>query len=220
MLWEKKDPTKPQGRGYLYLRESIYVRDKRSHIRKPNKLGSGKATKERGKYTKKKDIYCGKIVEIKPKSLLTFSEYLDLENTQYLEFRINSSFEKVLDKFIEYILYMYEIDKKEFLEGPKVAYELNGGYLSRETIEHIRKFIIRGKNTENKNEIERFANRCYDAGVFDEEIIMTLYTKITPDLENKEELEEELKELKKKGLKRRHHKSFMDFMRREHREDN
>ena len=64
--------------------------------------------------------------------------------------------------------------------------------------------------------IHQVANRCYDAGVFDEEIIMTLYTKITPDLQNKEEIEEELEELRKKGLKRRSHKSFAEFMRKEH----
>jgi hypothetical protein len=216
MLWEKKNPKKPEGRGYLYLRESIYVRDKRSHTRKPNKLGSGKAKTQRGKYTKKKDIYCGKIIEIKPNSLLTFHEYLDLEDIAYLEFKINSDFNQILTKFVEYILYMYDIDKNTFYTGQKIAYEVNGGYLSTGTIDNIKKFVIRGRNSENKNEIERFANRCYDAGVFDEEIIMNLYVKITPDLENKEEIETEIKELRKKGIKRREHNSFMDFMRKEH----
>ena len=217
MLWEKKDLKNPNKRGYLYLRESIYKRDKRTHTRKANKLGSGKATKERGKYTKKKDIYCGKIQEMKPISLITFEEYLALEDIKYLEFKLKSEFKAILDKFVEYILYMYGIDKKVFEKSkPKIAYELNGGYLSPITLEFITDFTIRTKNSDNKNEIERFANRCYDAGIFDQDIIMTLYTKITPEIENKEEIEAEIRDLKENKLIKQKHKTFQDFMRKQH----
>ena len=83
MLWEKKNIKNPETRGYLYLRETIYVRDKRTHKRKPKKLGSGSGYKERGKYSKKKDIYCGKIVECSMKKFINFRDYIKKPDEEF-----------------------------------------------------------------------------------------------------------------------------------------
>ncbi len=214
MLWEKRSSLK-QKRGYLYIRETIYERDKRTLKRKAPKLGDGSATKERWKYSKKVDIYCGKIIEDTPlKHLITFRQYVEQIYSQtFLEYKTKIPFSDLLEDFISYILYVHEIDKKEFFEGKKVAYALSSGYLSREGIEFLRRFSLK-KNPLISSEIERFANRCLDIGIYDDEIIMLLYMKLLPQ-EDTKLLEQELSE-KFEELEIQSHNSFKDFIKTEH----
>ena len=173
-------------RGYLYIRESVYVRDKRTLKRKPPKLCNGKATKERGKYSKKKDIYCGKIHEVELKRIITFREYI--ENTlkkDYLEFKINAKFDSLVDSFVRYLLYLYEIDEEEFYLGQKKVFVIGEGYLSKETIGWLKRFNVKTR-FDNPKEIERFTYRCEDVGIHDGDIINTLYIKLVPLVEKQD----------------------------------
>lgn len=214
MLWEKRDPKNPEKGGYLYLRETLYIRDKRSLTRKPRKLGSGKAYENRSKYSKKKDIYCGKIVSIEPKHFISYQKYLEDSGEDYTEFKINSRFDNLLDSFIDYLLYINEIDKEEFQNGNKIAYSLANGFLSRETISFIKRFQTRG-DPEDTKEIQRFSFRCEDSGIFDEDIIMNLYIKLIPTHDIKD-IKEEIDELNKKKLIEKQFKNFRDYMRKEY----
>jgi len=203
MLREKYN-TLSNKRGYLYLRETIYKRDRRTLKRKPSKLCDGSATKERGKYSIKIDTYCGKIFEKELKYIETFNDYILKKHTNlnknnldfdYLKYKLTSSFDKLLDDFIEYLFYIYEIDKNIFYNKKKITYAINNGYLSKETIFWLRKFRING-NYQNKKEIKRFTYRCNDIGIYDEEIIQTLYLKLVPeDLAKEKSLKDFKKEL-------------------------
>lgn len=166
-------------RGYLYIRETVYVRDRRSHKRLPYKLCDGSARKERGKYSKKKDIYCGKIEEIEIRRILTFKDYLKKRNIEYNLFKIDSNYDVILDTFVDYLLYIYEIDKDLFFSKKKKVYAINNGYLSKETIEWLRRFNIR-KGYSSQKELERFSFRCEDVGVFDEDVVSIMFSKIMP----------------------------------------
>ena len=209
MLWEKKSLKEPEKRGYLYLRETLYIRDKRSHIRKPKKLGSGKAYFERGKYSKKKDIYCGKIIEIAPVHFLTFENYIEKIGYSYLEYKLNVKFNELVDGFVNYLLYIHEITAEMFNSKPKKAFELGSGYLCQQTIDFLKSFTVR-HNEDNKRELERFAFRCEDAGIYDTDVIATLYTKIMPAVD--ESIKEELEELKKHRNTKKQFQSFRDFV--------
>lgn len=214
MLWEKRSSLK-QKRGYLYIRETIYERDKRTLKRKAPKLGDGSATKERWKYSKKVDIYCGKIIEdVVLKHFITFRDYIKkIKSEEFLEYKSKVVFSELLEDFISYLLYVHEIEKEEFFEGKKAAYALSSGYLSREGIEFLRRFSLR-KNPLLSSEIERFANRCLDVGIYDDEIIMLLYMKLLPQ-EDTKLLEEELNE-KFEDLEIQSHNSFEDFIKKQH----
>lgn len=181
MLWEKKSLKFHDKRGYLYLRETVYERDKRSHKKKPKKLGDGSAYAQRGKYSKKKDIYCGKIVDVQVKKFLTFEEFITEKGFEdFLKFKLDVNFDELLGYFVDYLLYIYEIEKDTF-ENEKKAYSVASGYLCKPTIDFIRRFNPRG-DFDREKEIERFAYRCIDAGVYDEEIIMALYSKLTDNI--------------------------------------
>jgi hypothetical protein len=214
MLWEKKSSLK-QKRGYLYIRETIYQRDGRTLKRKAPKLGDGSASKERWKYSKKIDIYCGKIIEdIELKHFISFKEYISqIKQLEFLEYKTSKVFSELLEDFIEYLLYSHELDKEEFFEGKKAAYAISSGYLSREGIEFLRRFNVK-QNPLLSNEIERFANRCLDIGIYDDEIIMLLYMKLLPS-EDAKSLEQELED-KFEELEIQNHKSYGDFIRKEH----
>ena len=191
--------------GYLYLRENIYVRDKRTLKRKPKKLGDG--TYNPNNYKKKKETYCGKIIPIihQPK-LITFQDYLKQEhNINYLDFKLTKGFLEILNKFVKYILFIYDLDEKDFFEGKKKVYDINEKLLSRETINWLSKFEF-VNSPDNPKEMERFLNRCEAIGIFDEEIQNLLYLKITPELE-KEDFEKlfeediEIEKIKADNLK-------------------
>lgn len=210
MLWEKKTSLN-QKRGYLYIRETIYVRDKRTLKRKPSKLGDGSAYKERGKYSKKKDIYCGKIIEgIELKHTISFREYIDTyKEDNFLEYKTSVEFEILLDDFVEYLLFIHGLDYYDFSKGTKKAYAIATGYLSLRTIEKVREFTPKASFI-NYKELERFANKCFDAAIFDEEIIMLLYSKLLPDGHIDETFEEELK------IKSQQHKGLKGFIGSQH----
>lgn len=212
MFREKYNPFKDK-RGYLYLRESIYKRDKRTYKRKPSKLGDGKATKERGKYTKKKDTYLGKIIEKELQKVISFQEFLVStkkikSNEEFLKYKININFENLLMDFIKYLLTIYEINSEEFFnKEKKKVYQINNGFLSPLTIDWLKRFRIR-PNYSRLKELERFQYRCEDIGIFDKDIIGLLFSKLEEDqglVESEEETqinkEEKLKDFKLKKLK-------------------
>lgn len=216
MFWIKK--TKASNKtGYLYLRETVYVRDKRTLKKSPKKVGDRTASAKRGKYSKKKDIYCGKIIELNLKHFISFQEYVEnILKKKYLEFKINSSFESLLRDFQNFLLYIYDIKKEEFENNKKKAYYIAGGFLCKQTIEYVLKFQING-DPENPKEIERFSNRCKDASIFDEEIIMNLYVKMMPNVV--EDVQKEIEELEKIKTKVEI-TSFENYMRGEHKKQN
>lgn len=221
MLWEKK--TKKQilsnsnQRGYLYIRETYYKRDKRTLKKKIGK-GDGSATKKRGRYSKKKDIYCGKIIELNTNKMVSFRNYQKEHiKEDFLEYKYNNDFDVILNDFIKYLFFLYDIDKN-FLEiDKKIAYSLSsGGYLSKETINYLKKFKL-NSNFFSKYEIERFVNRCLDTGIFDEEIIMTLYLKLLPK-EDSLDLQKELEDLADFKLKSLNIDSFASFIKEEYKD--
>lgn len=210
MLWEKKTSLN-QKRGYLYVRETIYVRDKRTLKRKPAKLGDGSAYKQRGKYSKKKDIYCGKIIDdVELKKTIPFKEYIkNFKKKDFLQYRTDVEFEILLDDFIEYLLFIHGLKKENLFEGNKKAYAIATGYLSRGTLQRVKEFTPKSTMIDYK-ELERFANRCFDSGIFDEEIIMLLYSKLLPQGYIEEEFEEEFSIISQK------HRGLRDFIQKEH----
>lgn len=219
MLWEKKTKKQIESnsnkRGYLYIRETYYKRDKRTLKRKIGK-GDGSASKKRGKYSKKKDIYCGKIIEVSTNKLVTFRQY-QKENLSkdFLEYKFDNDFDTILDDFIFYLIFLYDLDKEMIFSEKKIAFALSsGGYLCKPTIDFIRRFSLNGDYT-SKIEIERFANRCLDAGIFDEEMIMTLYLKLLPK-EDCSELQKELEELADFKMNSLSVDKFANFIRDEH----
>lgn len=207
MLREKYNSF-TEKRGYLYLRETIYVRDKRSHKKLPSKLCDGSATKERGKYSQKKDTYCGKIEEIEIKHILTFEDFLKQQKQEYTQFKIDSNYDQILDKFVDYLLYIYEIDKELFLSKKKKVYAINNGYLSKDTVEWLRRFTIR-KGYSSQKELERFSFRCEDIGIFDDDIVSIMFSKIMPQESLiHTDIEDKSKELEKIDVK-----SLREFIR-------
>ena len=191
------------------------MRDGRTLKRKPKKLGDGSGAKNRGKYSVKKDIYCGKIIEKKMIKFTSFKDFLGLDSDKYLDYRLHNEFLIVLNDFISYLLEIFDIDKEDY-ETKKQAYEVAGGYLSRITIDFLVRFIVR-TGFDEKVEIERFANRCMDCGIFDNDIIIALFTKIAP--EDYTELVEELKTMKTSTMDSSSHQGLMEFMRKEHQKD-
>lgn len=208
-MFREKYNSSSDKRGYLYLRETVYERDGRTYKRKPAKFGDGKATKNRGKYSKKKDTYLGKIEEIQLKKILTFDDYLKNEKNinNIFEHKLNLNFDSLLDLFIEYLLFIYELEKEEF-EKPKKkkVYNINEGYFSPITMDWIRRFRINSNYT-NPNEMYRFSNRCKDSGIFDEQVIESLYTKLSPIDEKLLAEEEKNKEIQKLKIK-----NYRDFI--------
>jgi hypothetical protein len=215
MLWEKKNTKMPEKRGYLYLRETVYVRDGRTLKRKPKKLGDGSGAKNRGKYSVKKDIYCGKIITKKMIKFTSFMNFLNFDSDKYLDYRLHEEFGVILNDFISYLLDIFEIDVDDF-ENKKLAYEIAGGYLTPITVDFLKRFIVR-VGFDEKIEIERFANRCVDCGIFDNDVIIALFTKIAP--EEYTDVREELESLKKEKMDTSSHESMMEFMREEHNKD-
>lgn len=213
MFWIKTNNLKTKN-DYLYLRETIYIRDKRSLKRIPRKLGNGDATKNRGKYSKKKDIYCGRIYNIEIKYIITFRNYLEeIKNyTQdFLEYKLNSSFDKILYDFIDYLIYIYEIEKDEFFGTKKKVYFTGNGFFCKETVDYILRFVVKKGSFDNKKELERFALRCQDSGIYDEEIISILYMKLNQLIKEEEE---------KIIIKKEKYSNYGEFMKNQYNNNN
>lgn len=216
MLWEKKNLKNLEKRGYLYLRETIYVRDGRTLKRKPKKLGDGSGARNRGKYSVKKDVYCGKIVPCFMKKFLSFKEFLKLDDDCFFDYRLNSEFLVILEDFIRYLVFIFEIDETEF-EKKNFAYEIAGGFLCEKTIDFLKRFVVRS-GFDERVEIERFANRCLDCGIFDNEVIISLFSKIAP--EDYKDVRSEIESLRRdeEGVSSVEFDRFSDFLRGEHRD--
>ena len=210
MFWIKK--LKPEDEtGYLYLRKTVYIRDKRSHKRTPNTRGDRRKTSERGKYSKKRDFYCGKIEDRNPVKLVEFKDYLKKLNFEH--YKETKDFDTILDDFRDYLLFIHDISKEEYNSKKKTAYLLAEGFLCKETLDYLREFNLR-KGYTTANEFERFYNRAKDASIFDEEIIMTLFLKLMPDYTK--EIKAEIKKLEKHRLETQQTSNFRDYMRGEH----
>ncbi|MCA9486265.1 hypothetical protein H6501_04965 [Candidatus Woesearchaeota archaeon] len=193
MLWIKRIP-KYENLEYLYLRETLYKRDKRSLCRKSPRQGTGKATKERAKYTKKHDIYCGKITSPQLLHFISFEEYLSKKQEDFTKYKLEVSFDELLDDYTDYLLYMYNLKKEDLASKPKQAYKVAGGYLCPATLQFIREFKPR-QNLDLKTELERFSFRCEEAGISDKDIIASLFLKRFPrEEQNEEGLQEEEKQ--------------------------
>lgn len=201
--------------GYLYLRVSEYKRDKRTLKRKTTtRQGDGSGRENRNKWTKKIDIYCGKIFEInsQPK-FITFQDFIEKKSQNYLDYKLNSKFEDIVYDFAKYLLFIYDLDEEDFFHGRKKVYALNEKLLSRETLKWIIDFEI-NPIKKQENELERFAIRCESTGVFDYDIIQTLFMKMMPELEQEDikTLQEEIEEFEKLKPKTQKFDNFRDFI--------
>ena len=194
-MFREKLRANSDERGYLYIRETIYERDGRTLKRIPRKLGNGEATKNRGKYSKKIDIYCGRIIEKKIIHFINFSDWINNKGLDFHIFKLNSDFNTILNEFINYILYIYEIDYLEFHESSiKKVYALGSGFISPIVISWLKRFNING-NPNNLSELKRFAYRCQDCCIFDDEIVHLLYVKMIPK-ELSDNLANEIKDMR------------------------
>jgi len=209
-MFREKLTKNPNERGYLYIRDSYYKRDRRTLKRK--KTGDGTAYKQRGKYSKKKDIYCGRIYEKELIKVITFKEYIESHDENFLNIKLESDFEELIDIFVGYLLEIYGIDQEEYLAKQKKVYAIGNGYLSKDTIKWIKNFNING-NADNPNEMKRFAYRCADVGIFDEDIINILYVKLIPEID-KQYLEDELYELNTREDNKMSAVNLKDFLKR------
>lgn len=207
MLWEKV--SYKQKRGYLYIRETIYQRDKRTL--KKSKSNLEKVSKQRWKYSKKKDIYCGKIIVIEPKEFITFKEYIlkKYKEKDFTNYKLNISFENLLNDFVSYLLKIHHLKEEELYSRPKKAFNIGTGYLSNQTIEYLKRFNVR-ENYNLENELERFANRAFDTAIFDEEIVVLLFMKLLDDKQTNT-LEKSYPQINSESFN-----SFKDFIKREH----
>ncbi len=210
-MFREKLTKNPEERGYLYIRESYYQRDRRTLKKKPFKLCGGTASKERGKYSKKKDIYCGKIYEKDIVIIETFKDYVKKDTKDFTKFKINSTFDEITDKFVNYLIYLYGIDKEEY-EQQKKVYAIGDGYLNPKIITWLKSFQIKG-DYNSPSEIERFTYRCQDCGIFDEEIINLLYVKIVPEVQ-RDEIVAEIKLMQKSKNHKLEYKNLYDFLKK------
>ncbi|MFW6285898.1 MAG: hypothetical protein ACOC16_01885 [Nanoarchaeota archaeon] len=203
-----KDPNK---RGYLYIRDSFYKRDKRTLKKTPKKLSDGTASKKRGKYSKKKDIYCGRIYEVELKRIESFRDYLENNNKDYLKQINKLDFNHLIDEFVKYLLYIYDVNIDEFYSSKKKVYTFADGYCSQDTIKWLKRFNL-SSDFYSKSQMKRFYNRCQDCSIFDEDVIQILYLKLIPDIHNKEDIKEEIQNLKTKRLQKKTFHDLMSFM--------
>ena len=181
-MFREKLRANSDERGYLYIRETVYTRDGRTLKRIPRKLGNGEATKNRGKYSKKVDIYCGRIIEKQLIHFINFSDWVEKKGIDFTIFKLNSDFNEILDEFINYVLYIYDIDYLEFYESEtKKVFALGNGFISPIVISWLKRFNING-NPNNLSELKRFAYRCQDCCIFDDEIVHLLYLKMVPEV--------------------------------------
>lgn len=240
MLWEKKTSKQikenSESRGYLYLRESIYIRDKRTLQRKPKHLGDGSKQKERNKYIKKKDTYLGKINEIIPNYYLSFEDYIIShiqKETDFLYYVLQYSFDEIFFDYIDYLqeIYSFQISvsqdmikyygiKKEFDSLKTITYALKtGGFLNIVLIQRAYTFQCRIVDEVSKTDFNNFSARCFDCGIVDEYIQIVLYSKLINAV-NVQELEEEIAQLRieKENEKKVEENSFESFMRSMHKD--
>lgn len=239
MLWEKKTTKQVKEnssqRGYLYLRVSVYSRDKRTLKKKARYLGDGTAYKERNKHISKKDYYLGKIIEIKPNSFLSFQDYIIVQlqkEEDYLNYILHYSFEDIFFDFISYLQEVYDLSfsnlKSEIkfssfdlLLKQKISKQTlalkTGGFFNILLLKRVFDFIPKRRDEINQIDFKFFSNRCLDAGIFDEYIQIILYIK-TLNSQVSESVEEEIFQLDAESLSHRIENSFEDFMRKMHKE--
>lgn len=211
-MFREKLTKDKEKRGYLYIRESYYERDRRTLKRKPARLCDGSAAKDRGKYSKKKDIYCGKIHEIDIKKFESFEEFILKNHKDFLEFKLKLTFDELIDEFVKYLLYIYEIDYNDFENEKKKVYCISDGYLSKDIVSWLKKFKING-NFNNRSEFRRFYYRCKDCAIFDDDVINSLYLKMIPDVDT-QEIKEEIEKLQDTKKEYKNFSNLKDFLKK------
>lgn len=205
---------------YLYILKKEYIRDKRTTIKKNKHLGDGTRTKERWKYTRNKEIYAGKIVQkkINMERIMTFRDYLkESLALDWLSFLATSNFDKLLETYVDYMLWMHEIPKEEF-ETKNLYYEIGSGFLGKKTIDELYNFI-RYSEQKNERQMFGFVLRCVDAGIEEKDIVTALFNQVRRAngeecLEEEDffqSLKDEIKELKEQETA---HMSYEEFIRR------
>jgi hypothetical protein len=173
MLWVRPSRNSSE-LGYLYLRKTVYLRPAVTLLDFNGKKGESRET--RGKYSKKRDIYCGKIVQVSMKSFDNFESYIEGKGISFLEYKLNATFEQILKDFTHYLCSIHQITLSDIENN---AYVVGSGYLCKETIDFVSEFKPRSIYG-NMTDIKNFAFRCEDAGIYDENIIMLLYAKLFP----------------------------------------
>lgn len=164
---------------YLYIVKKQYVRDRRKTIKKNKYKGDGSGWLQRGNYTKNEYEYAGIIVNRKPiisRYLTSFKEFLkNYKNRDWISFLINSEFEDILDKYIEYMCWILDIEEEELTD--KKYFVFGNGYLGKKTIQELKNFIYQKHFSEEKPD-KSIILRCIDCGIEDETIIQSLYNQI------------------------------------------
>ena len=243
MLWEKKTSKQikenSENRGYLYLRESVYSRDRRTLQRKPKHLGDGSKHKNRNQYIKKKDTYLGKIIELSCDFYLSFEDYIishiQKEN-DYLYYILQYSFDEIFFDYIDYLQEIYSFDiqitkdfitnfnsqhnEKEIKKLKTKTYALqSGGFFNIILLHKVFNFECRKIDEISFTDFNNFSARCHDSGIIDEYIQIVLYSKLI-NTENLQELEEEITQLRleKENQHITQEDSFESFMRKMHKE--
>lgn len=219
-FWIKNNISKDKTRAtsqYLYLRYSQYQRDKRTLKRKPRKLGEG--TFDQNKYIKRKDIYLGKLIELpNPQKIFFFREYLEnKEINNFQKYIHETNYKDLFNKYIEYMIEFYQIDKEELFSSDKhIVFDVAGAYISKRLIEWVNSFEFHQKrDPKDEKELDRFAARCEFIGIIDIEVISALYQKICPEIENEDiinALKEEIEEMNKLKLPSKEIDNLREFL--------
>lgn len=154
--------TKTSSYKYLYLREKIYKRDKRTLKRSTNyRQYDGAAYKARGRHSKTVDIkYLGKIYYPGEIDNIDFEEYLEKNKNLSFSELLTQDYDNIVNTYYDYLLSIIHGEKSE-----SVHYALNDGILSIYSLDPLLKFEFRiGEDYNARTESDRFARMFKRAG--------------------------------------------------------
>lgn len=201
---------------YVYLKESVYIRDKRTMTRKPRRLGSG--TFNQNKYVKKKETYIGKLVKIdKPEKFYLYEKYLEEKGIIDSDKHISETeYGELFDSYLGYLNELYEISSEDLEKTNIVYYTDSCIYFSKKLTDWAKSFKFSPKyHHTDKKEMERFIDRCELIGIVHKGVITALYEKLCPKIDEKEmmaEMQNEFEEMDKKKLKKLTVSELRDFI--------
>jgi len=201
---------------YVYLKESVYVRDKRTMTRKPRKLGSGNFNQN--KYVTKKETYIGKLVKIEtPKQFYLYETFLlNRDIKDFNKFLEEIEYDALFDSYLEYLHELYNITKEDFEKKNIVYYTDSCIYFSLKLIDWTKSFKFSPKyHHTDRKEMERFIDRCELIGIIHKQVIMALYEKLCPKRDENEmiaEMQREIDGLDKKKMKKLTVSDIKDFI--------
>lgn len=153
---------------YLYLREKVYKRDKRTLKKSGFRKGySGKATESRWKYTKTKDIkYLGRIIYPKSIKEIDFESYLESFKLTFSKILHLYSYEKIIGLYVDYLYFIIDGVKEE-----KMYYAINDGFLGSWTLKPLLEFKFNiDERVSPKSESNRFSKIFRRCGFLWEEV--------------------------------------------------